>query len=72
MKSSSYGFLTEVTLYVKYLECAINQQLHSLCANPSNKASFFALYEMACDFKARTKRSRGRWNNQQREFGLTA
>ena len=36
------------------LDCAINHQLHSLCASPSIiKASFFALYEMTCDFKAR-------------------
>ena len=36
------------------LDCAINHQLNSLCVSPSIiKASFFALYEMTCDFKAR-------------------
>ena len=39
---------------MRHRDCAVNHQLHSLCAIPSIiKASFFALYDMACYFKAR-------------------
>ena len=50
----SYGLLAKFVSEVMRLDCARNHQLHSLCASPSIiKASFFALYEMTCDFKAR-------------------
>ena len=54
MKSSSYGLQAKFVLLVMRLDCAINHQLHSLCASLSIiKASFFALYDVAFDFKAR-------------------
>ena len=54
MKTSSYGPQAKFLLLVMLLNCAINHQLHSLCAGLSViKASFFALYDVAFDFKAR-------------------